>query len=123
MRTNSQAWLYSEESLRTLRNNIHFAPIAGKYKMLIRNMIKLLALHDIHGGDRGMMINTLDCKGNARVNRPPQAPRGDQFSVRAPRPITGMSMEAGPDPLAAETATEMMIRMRRQYGINFESTE
>lgn len=53
MRVNSKAWLYSEESLRRMRNGVYFAPIAYKYKYQIRNMIKLLAMHGIHSCEEG----------------------------------------------------------------------
>lgn len=67
MKVKSPAYLYSEDSLQRLRNNIYFAPINSKYKHMIRNMIKLLALHGIYyeapsdapaHEKHGVMINT-----------------------------------------------------------------
>lgn len=48
MRVNSSAWLYTEDTLRKLRESIYFSGIPTKYQSMIRNMIKLLALHDIY---------------------------------------------------------------------------
>ena len=58
MQVKSPAYLYSERELKIMREGIHFAPISKKYKYLIRNMIKLLALHDIYTTEeRGNYIN------------------------------------------------------------------
>ena len=58
MQVKSPAYLYSEKELQKMREGVHFAPISKKYKHMIRNMIKLLALHDIYTTeDMGNYIN------------------------------------------------------------------
>ena len=48
MQVKSPAILYTDTYLRQLREKIHFARIPKQYKFMIRNMIKLLALHGIY---------------------------------------------------------------------------
>ena len=122
MRCNSRAWLYSEKHLRQLRSNIHFAPISGQYKRLIRNMIKLLALHDIVDEGHGTFINTKDVKGNPRNHqrgRPVERPQTEGFAP-GPRGRIFYPDEAGPQEtirqqtLQHQEASSLMQQYRAQ---------
>ena len=91
MRVNSSAWLYSDHELRAIRESIHFAPIGWRYKKMIRNMIKLLALHDVYaeteeGKHYGEHINTVRKTKAARE-------RADR-TIPTPRPCSRLEPES-----------------------------
>lgn len=48
MQVKSPAILYTDVYLRQIREKVHWARIPSQYKFMIRNMIKLLALHGIY---------------------------------------------------------------------------
>jgi hypothetical protein len=74
-----------------------------RYKSILRNMIKLLALHDIYStDDTGEFINT---------ERKTKAARERVERLR--RPITRFT-STGPPPPRTPSVDEMMDRMRQE---------